>query len=293
MAQTNPVSADAIGPRNGGRTGARWFRSPTRPPRTASGRRVGATPPRTPTARTPVGHGTGRRKREGTTAGQADHRQVVDAQLVEHDLEVGGEVEHGVTDVRRGQPDAGPVESQQPDTQLRGCEPSRLGDLPAGSRGAVEPHDGATTERPELGEAELPVPLHRDCPLDTRSRDQLQVELPAHGSPHAGCVGATSRRASRSTRERDPRRSAVSSNWTSSAHTWFGRRARNRRPGVSGGVARLRWRIRTAPGLGSGRDPVSPRTRRTRRCAGPTGRSAPGGGGTRRRRAARRRRVPS
>ena len=78
---------------------------------------------------------------------------------------------HGVVLIRRRRPDAGPVDTDQPDLPLLGVDAGLHRDLPAGARRAVQPEDGAALRIAELGEPDLTVIADGDVAFQLRTGD--------------------------------------------------------------------------------------------------------------------------
>ncbi|MDT5280040.1 MAG: hypothetical protein QOJ20_1235 [Mycobacterium sp.] len=105
----------------------------------------------------PVGHRRRTGQRVRATTREADDLHPVDPEGVGDGAQVVGEREHGVVLIGRRRPDAGPVDTDQPDLPLLGVYAGLHWDLPAGARRAVQPKHGAALRIAELGKPDLTV----------------------------------------------------------------------------------------------------------------------------------------
>jgi hypothetical protein len=124
-----------------------------------------------------VGHGVAGGQGVGAAARKADHPELLEAQLVDEDLEVGDVVEDGVGEVRGGQARARTVDAHEADADLFGGEAGRFRDLTAGARSAVKPEDGPASGRAELGEAKRAIVPDGDPALDAGRGDDRHIAL--------------------------------------------------------------------------------------------------------------------
>jgi len=116
-----------------------------------------------------IGHRRRAGQRVGATARQPDDLEPVDAEGVGDRAKVLGEREHRVVLIWRRRPDAGPVDTDQPDLPLLGVDAGLHRDLPAGTRGAVQPEHGATLRVAELGKPDLTVITDGDVAFQLRT----------------------------------------------------------------------------------------------------------------------------
>jgi hypothetical protein len=118
---------------------------------------VGATPTDDTGGHHPVGHRRSAGQRVGPTTREPDDLHLVDPERVGDGAQVVGEREHRVVLIGRRRPDAGPVDSDQPDLPLLGVDAGLHRDLPARSRRSVQPEHGAALRIAELGKSDLTV----------------------------------------------------------------------------------------------------------------------------------------
>src|SRR6266436_4128457 len=71
----------------------------------------------------------------------------------------------------RRRPDAGPVDTDQPDLPLLGVDTGLHRDLPAGARRAVQPEHGAALRIAEPGKPDLTVIADGDVAFQLGTRD--------------------------------------------------------------------------------------------------------------------------